>query len=82
MLANRFKQVLSNVIDKVQLAFLRGRNILDGVLIANEVVDWRKKSKKRGLILKLDFEKAYDSVNWNFLLQMLANFGFGPKWLC
>ncbi|XP_028094700.1 uncharacterized protein LOC114294749 [Camellia sinensis] len=41
----------------------RGRNILDGVLIANEMVDWWKKSRGKGLILKLDFQKAYDTVN-------------------
>ncbi|XP_028110655.1 uncharacterized protein LOC114309157 [Camellia sinensis] len=37
--------------------------------------------KHRGVILKLDFEKAYDSINWNFLFLMLSNFGFGKKWL-
>ncbi|XP_028058200.1 uncharacterized protein LOC114262057 [Camellia sinensis] len=55
--------------------------ILDWVLIANEVVDWWKRSKKQGIILKLDFEKAYDSVNWEFLYSMLTNFGFGEKWV-
>ncbi|XP_028076768.1 uncharacterized protein LOC114278826 [Camellia sinensis] len=64
-----------------QSVFLGGRNILDGVLIANEVVDWWKKSRRKGLILKLDFQKAYDTVNWNYLLQMLSNFGFGDKWV-
>ncbi|XP_028101426.1 uncharacterized protein LOC114300760 [Camellia sinensis] len=45
---------------------------MDGVLIANEVVDWWKKSKKNGLILKLDFQKAYDTVNWNWLNILLS----------
>lgn len=36
---------------------------MDGVLIANEVIDWWKKSKNKGIILKLDFEKVYDFVN-------------------
>lgn len=60
---------------------MKGRNIFDGVLIANEVVDWWKRSHKKGVILKFDFEKAYDSVNWNFLFSMLGNFGFGRKWV-
>ncbi|XP_028074521.1 uncharacterized protein LOC114276882 [Camellia sinensis] len=40
-----------------------------------------KKAKKKGLLLKLDFEKAYDSINWGFLFSMLSNFGFGSKWI-
>lgn len=58
-----------------------GRSILDGILIANEIVDWWKKTKRRGIILKLDFEKAYDSINWSFLPSVMKNFGFGAKWL-
>ena len=58
-----------------------GRNILDGVLIANEVVNLWKKEKRKGVILKLDFEKAYDNINWNFLLSMMKNFGFPNKWI-
>ncbi|GMP57019.1 hypothetical protein CsSME_00021277 [Camellia sinensis var. sinensis] len=81
VLANRIKQVLPIVIDKAQSAFVGGINIVDGVLIANEVVDWWKKSKKKGLILKLDFQKTYNTVNWNCLLQMLSNFGFGSRWI-
>ncbi|XP_028077559.1 uncharacterized protein LOC114279501 [Camellia sinensis] len=62
-------------------AFVSGRHILDGVLIANEVVDGWHKAKNKGIILKLDFEKAYDSLNWEFLLPMLGKFGFGAKWI-
>ena len=69
------------IISEVQTAFLGGRFILDGVLIANEVVHWWKAAKMRGIILKLDFEKAYDSVNWEFLFSMMRNFGFREKWL-
>ncbi|CAL5338788.1 unnamed protein product [Camellia sinensis] len=74
------RKVMPRVIGEAQSAFLRGRNILDEVLIANEVVDWWKKSGQMGLILKLDFEKAYDSVNWDCLLDMMSRFGFGIKW--
>ncbi|XP_028074331.1 uncharacterized protein LOC114276709 [Camellia sinensis] len=80
VLANRMKVVVPKIIDRVQSAFLSGRNIMDGVLVANEIVDWWKKTNRKGLIIKLDFEKAYDTVNWNFLFQMLENFGFGPTW--
>ncbi|CAL5415136.1 unnamed protein product [Camellia sinensis] len=81
VLSRRLRKVLPKIISEVQTAFLSGRHIIDGVLIANEVVDWWKRSKKKGLILKLDFEKAYDSVNWEFLYSMMKNFGFGEKWV-
>lgn len=58
-----------------------GRQILDGVLIANEVIDCMKSSKSGGIILKVDFEKAYDCVNWDFLQFLLSRMGFGLKWI-
>ncbi|XP_028063785.1 uncharacterized protein LOC114267000 [Camellia sinensis] len=81
VLSRRLRKVLPNIISEVQTTFLTGMCILDWVLIANEMVDWQKRSKKQGIILKLDFEKAYDSVNWEFLYSMLTNFGFGEKWV-
>jgi hypothetical protein len=54
---------------------------VDGVLVANEVVDWVKKANIDCLIFKVDFEKAYDSVEWGFLEYMLYRFGFSDKWI-
>ncbi|XP_022764279.1 uncharacterized protein LOC111309507 [Durio zibethinus] len=62
-LANRLKQVVGSLISQTQSAFVEGRQIIDSILIANEVIDNLKKSVNRGLVLKLDFEKAFDKVN-------------------
>ena len=63
VLANRLKKVIGNVVSSDQNAFIKGRQILDASLIANEVIDsWQKRGEK-GLICKLDIEKAYDSIN-------------------
>jgi hypothetical protein len=53
---------------------------VDNVVVVNEIIDYAKKSKKECMVLKVDFEKAYDSVDWGFLDYMLERFGFGDKW--
>ncbi|MCI29460.1 RNA-directed DNA polymerase (Reverse transcriptase), partial [Trifolium medium] len=60
--------------------FLKGRQLVDGVVAVNEAIDFAKKSGKECMILKVDFEKAYDSVDWGFLDYMLRRFGFSSKW--
>jgi len=81
ILANRIKKVLPSVIDLNQAAFLGGRGILDSILVANETVDYLKKEKKSGILVKVDFEKTYYSVDWKFLYYMMKRLGFNGKWI-
>jgi len=75
------KEVLALVIDEHQSAFLRNRGLLDSVLIANEVVEEVRRNQRSALCFKVDYEKAYDLVRWNFLLDMLHRLGFHSKWI-
>ncbi|GJW59203.1 RNA-directed DNA polymerase, eukaryota, reverse transcriptase zinc-binding domain protein [Tanacetum coccineum] len=80
ILANRLVLVLGDLVSDTQSAFLKERQILDGPFILNEVIQWCKKKKKQSMIFKVDFEKAYDSVRWDFVDTILKKFGFGDKW--
>ncbi|XP_076958866.1 uncharacterized protein LOC143634746 [Bidens hawaiensis] len=80
LLANRMKVVLDSVISDQQSAFIRGKSIIDGPLVINEVVSWCKLKKKKCFFLKIDFEKAYDNVNWDFVISILHQMNFPDRW--
>ncbi|WMV13599.1 hypothetical protein MTR67_006984 [Solanum verrucosum] len=81
LLAERLKRVVSKLVNKNQMAFIKGRQIMDAALIASECIDSRMKGGVAGVLCKLDIQKAYDHVNWAFLLNVLRQMGFGSKWL-
>ncbi|PNX89254.1 cysteine-rich receptor-like protein kinase, partial [Trifolium pratense] len=80
VLAARLKKVMGKLISDVQSAFLPNRHILDGVLVVNELIDLAKRRKDKCLMFKVDFERAYDTVNWNFLEYMMTRMGFAEGW--
>ena len=63
VLANRLKRVMGKVVSYSQNAFVGGRQILDAILVANELIFSRKRNVGAGLVCKLDIEKTYDHVN-------------------
>nr|GEW84339.1 RNA-directed DNA polymerase, eukaryota, reverse transcriptase zinc-binding domain protein [Tanacetum cinerariifolium] len=79
ILSNRLSKVVNSIISPEQSAFILGRKILDGPLILSEIIDWYKKRKKK-MLFKVDFEKAFDYVSWKYLDYMLHKLGFGSTW--
>ena len=54
---------------------------MDASLLANEIIDSMIKRKEKGILCKLDIEKAYDQINWNRIIKVLQKMGFGAKWV-
>lgn len=81
LLALRLAKVIDKVVSPVQTAFIKGRQILDGPLLLNETIDWYKRRRKKLMLFKIDFAKAYDSLSWDYLFSILQAMGFGSKWI-
>ena len=79
VLSNRLKGVMHKIVSKSQSGFIKGRQISETILIANAIEHAMGKGKIKGIILKLDFKKAFDSVDWEFLLNTMIYMGFGVR---
>ncbi|CAN6553756.1 unnamed protein product [Malus baccata var. baccata] len=83
VLANRLKVVMPNIISPSQNAFVEGRQIHDNIGIAHEMFHFlkgRKAKSKYELGIKLDMQKAYDRVEWDFLAAVMEKMGFCTRW--
>ncbi|GJY75790.1 RNA-directed DNA polymerase, eukaryota [Tanacetum coccineum] len=80
ILANRLSIVMPDLIGDVQTDFVSNRQILDDPFILNELLARCKHKKVNAMIFKVDFGKAFDSVRWDYLDDVLRSFGFGDKW--
>jgi hypothetical protein len=79
-LTTRLEPVTRRIVHKAHTTFKSGRNIMTLVLALHEVLHESKRSKKIGVVFKIDFEKEYDKVYWDFLIQCLEKCGFNEKW--
>ena len=78
------KNILAEIIDESQSAFVLGRLISDNVLVAFEMmhsIDQRRKGKEAFIAVKLDMSKAYDRVEWAYLEAMMRRMGFNERWI-
>lgn len=80
VLANRLKKVIDSLISETQSAFVAGRYILDGPLIISEVLSFARRCGKELFMFKIDFAKAYDNVNWAFVILVMRQMNFPEIW--
>ena len=82
ILANRLKRVLPSLIDDAQSAFIQGRSITDNILLAQELLrNYHRKDTSTRCAIKVDLRRAFDTVRWEFLLDMLVLMGFPPLFI-
>jgi len=82
ILSNRLLPCLDSLVGWNQSAFIPGRSISENVLLAQELVrNYHRKGGQPSCAMKIDLMKAYDSVNWDFILHCLACFGFPKKFI-
>ena len=80
-IAKRLENVLPHIIHYDQNAFVKGRTIFDATRTISDVLEFTKMRNYQGIMTAIDFEKAFDSLNWNFLHKSLEFFGFGESFL-
>jgi len=81
VLAGRIKAALTHIIRPNQTDFMEGRSIIDNTFMAQEALEWAEESEQDLVLLLLDFEKAFDKIEWGFLFSALAKLGFSETWI-
>ena len=81
VLVKRLEKVLPVLIRADQNAFVKGRAIFDAVRTIDDMVDYTKRNNLSGFLVAIDFEKAFDTLNFNFLIRTLHKFNFFPSFI-
>jgi len=84
VLANRVKKVLPSIISSSQTGYVKDRCINDSVRLVQDIIHISELNKSPGILLMVDFQKAFDTIEWEFIEHALKRFHFGPtfsKWV-
>ena len=83
-LSNRVCKAIKKLVDSDQEAFIKGRNMEDSIRLIDDLMDITIENNKSLILFAADFEKAFNSIEHNFILASLMHFGFGKdfiKWI-
>jgi hypothetical protein len=81
VMANRLQRRLGDVVSTNQSAFVRGCSLHDNFILVRQVARRINQLRQPGVLLKLDLTRAFDSISWSFLFEVLRRMGFGERFL-
>lgn len=81
IMATRLQLEMKKLVSTKQTAFIKGRSIMESFVVARELMIYSHKNKIPSILYKVDFAKAFDTVDWTFLTNLLIERGFPPIWL-
>ncbi|MCO5577736.1 hypothetical protein L7F22_031568 [Adiantum nelumboides] len=81
MLVHRVREILHRGLHPHRYGFIPRRHILDNIAIAMIAIEYAKYSSQDVVVLQVGIAKAFDSVRWDFISQIMSRLGFGPKWI-
>ena len=84
IIAKRIEKVLPKIINPNQTGYVKGRFIGENIRLIQDVMFYTKHANTPGIAIFLDFRKAFDTIEWNYLLSALKLFNFGPdiqRWI-
>ncbi len=81
VLARRLQKVIDTLVSPEQTAYIKNRFIGQNIRLVLDTMEYTEKKDIPGILIFLDFLKAYDSLNWNFMFSSLEKYGFGPDFL-
>ena len=80
-LSERVQKVIDNIVCSDQSAYIRGRYMGTNIRVINDIINHYDMTKQNGFLFMLDFQKAFDSIEWSFLYKTLNYFNFGPDFI-
>ena len=80
-IANRLKAVIHNLISVDQTAYVKGRFIGESIGVINDLIKHIDREDEEGILFSTDIDKAFDSVDHNFLFATLKRYGFGTEFV-
>ena len=81
VLTNRLKLALKEIINEDQIGYMESRFCGENTRLIADIIEYSKQNKFDSILLLIDFEKAFDTINWNFLYNTLTLFNFGSNFI-